>query len=73
MSAYATLPQTAKVKPDPFTISIPEDKLQEFKQILKLSPIGPDTYENQQDDRKFGTTRKWLSEAKVHWETAFDW
>ena len=73
MSAYTTLPATAKAKPTPFIISISEDKLQRFSQLLKLSSIGPDTYENQQEDRRFGLTRKWLSKAKARWETDFDW
>lgn len=73
MASFTTLPATAKVKPTPFTVSIPKDKLHGFEQLLKLSSIGLDTYENQQEDRRFGLTRKWLSEAKLYWETNFDW
>ena len=73
MAAYSTLPSTVKVKPTPFTVSIPEEKLQQFQQLLKLSPVGIDTYENQQEDLRFGLTRKWLSEAKAQWEDDFDW
>lgn len=73
MAAYSTLPSTVKVKLTPFTVSIPDEKLQQFKQLLKLSPIGIDTYENQQEDLRLGLTRKWLSEAKAQWENDFDW
>lgn len=73
MSAYTTKPATAKATPMPFTIAISEDKVQAFSRLLKLSPIGPNTYENEQEDRRFGLTRKWLSEAKARWDIGFDW
>lgn len=74
MAAYKTIiPAFTKSKPAPFTISISEDKLQQLTQLLKVSPVGPDTYENRQDDRKFGITREWLSAAKTQWEHEFDW
>ncbi|KAI0718093.1 epoxide hydrolase, partial [Fomitopsis betulina] len=59
--------------PTPFTVSIFEDRLQQFNQLLKLSPVGIDTYENQQEDLRFGLSRKWLSDAKAQWEHDFDW
>ena len=73
MAAYNTLPPSAKVKPTPFTVSISEDRLQQFQQLLKLSPIGIDTYENQQEDLRFGLTRQWMNDAKAQWENDFDW
>ena len=73
MGDYKKLPSKAKVKPTPFEAKVSEDKLSEFKQLIKLSPIGPATYENQQEDRKWGMTRKWLSDAKEHWHTKYDW
>lgn len=73
MSAYSTFPPTVKVKPTPFTVAISEEKLQQFKQLLKLSLIGVHTYENSQEDLRLGLTHKWLSEAKAQWENEFDW
>ena len=73
MAAYNTLPPSAKVKPTPFTVSISEDRLQQFQQLLKLSPNGIDTYENQQEDLRFGLTRQWMNDAKAQWENDFDW
>ena len=73
MAAYNTLPPSAKVKPTPFTVSISEDRLQQFQQLLKLSPTGIDTYENQQEDLRFGLTRQWVSDAKAQWDNDFDW
>ncbi|KAF2200651.1 epoxide hydrolase-like protein [Delitschia confertaspora ATCC 74209] len=57
----------------PFTLSIPDNDLLEFKQLLQLSKIGVQTWENQQEDRRFGVTRKWLSETKEYWLTNYDW
>lgn len=73
MGDYTKLPSKAQVKPTPFKAHVSEEKLSDFKQLIKLSPIGPATYENSQDDRKWGMPRKWLSEAKQHWSTKFDW
>lgn len=73
MSDYSKIPSKATAKPKPFKASIPEENLSEFKQLLKLSKIAPVVYENQQQDRRFGTTRDWLVNAKKHWETSYDW
>ncbi|TKA71164.1 hypothetical protein B0A49_05193 [Cryomyces minteri] len=73
MPGYDRIPSKANLQPKPFEASTSEEKLSEFKQLLKLSKIGPDVFENQQEDRKYGVTRKWLSAAKSHWEGGFDW
>ena len=73
MGDYSKLPSKVKVQPSPFKANVSEEKLSELKQLIKLSPIGPAVYENQQQDRKHGMTRDWLSKAKDHWATAFDW
>ncbi|KAF2091834.1 alpha/beta-hydrolase [Saccharata proteae CBS 121410] len=76
MAQYETLPKSAKGKPTKFDVSVPEEKLEQFKQLIKLSPIGPQTYENLHEDRElgssFGVTHKWLSNAKEAW-LSFDW
>lgn len=73
MSDYGRVPSKAKAHPKPFTAHVPDDTLSEFKQLVKLSKIGPAVYENQQQDRRFGITRDWLVDAKEYWETTFDW
>jgi microsomal epoxide hydrolase len=66
-------PPAANPSPAPFTISIPDDKISELKVLIKVSKIGPKTYENQLEDRPYGITREWLSHAKEKWEKEFDW
>lgn len=73
MSDYTKIPSKAKAQPKPFTANIPEETLEEFKQLLKYSKVGPAVFENQQEDRRFGITRDWLVNAKKEWETNFDW
>ena len=70
---FDTLPGGASLKPTPFTAKVSDDDLSSFKQLLKLSRIGPKTYENLQEDRHFGVTHKWLSDTKQHWEASYDW
>lgn len=73
MANYGRIPAQASLKPKEFHVDIPQQQLDEFKQLLKLSKIGPKTYENQKTDRSFGTTRDWLSNAKTFWEEKYDW
>lgn len=76
MASYDTIPKSAKVQPTKFTVSVPEEKLQQMKQLISLSPIGPETYENLQESRdlnNFGISRKWLENAKAEWEEKYDW
>lgn len=48
-------------------------ELEDLKQLLKLSKIGPRTYENLKDDGYFGISRDWLITAKQHWSQGYDW
>lgn len=83
MAEYGKIPSGATLKPKPFIININEKKLQDMKELLKLSPIGPAVYENtannqgetklSRPDRVFGMRRDWLSDAKDHWLDGFDW
>lgn len=70
---YGTIPSSATLKPTKFTASVPEQQLKDFKDLLRLSQIGPQTYENLQEDRSFGVTHKWLTKAKQEWESSYDW
>ncbi|KAI4723143.1 alpha/beta-hydrolase [Aureobasidium sp. EXF-10727] len=73
MANYAQVPSAAKVQPKPFKVEIDANDIQSMKHLLAHSKIGPATYENQQTDRRFGMNRDWLSKAKKHWETTYDW
>ncbi|KAJ6527784.1 Alpha/Beta hydrolase protein [Mycena capillaripes] len=75
MTSYDTVPKGAKAQPAKYTVSVPEEKLQQMKQLISLSPIGPETWENLQESRDhndFGISRKWLENAKTEWEK-YDW
>jgi microsomal epoxide hydrolase len=71
-SDYAKLPSKATASPKPFTVNVPEEDIANFKTLLKLSPLAQDTYENAQDDRRFGVPMSWMKMAKAEWEK-FDW
>lgn len=70
---FSTLPRSATLKPTPFKAAISDSELSDFKQLLRLSPVGPKTYENMRTDRDFGLNHTWFSDAKKHWETNYDW
>lgn len=71
--SFDTLPTKATLKPKPFKAHVSDQELDDFKQLVKLSKIGPKTYENLKTDRYFGISRDWLAEAKEYWETKYDW
>ena len=78
MADYATLPPTADTsKIRPFQIHIEEQKVQDLKTLLRLSPVVQATYENdaqrKEEGQDFGVTREWLVAAKKAWEEDFDW
>lgn len=73
MSAYDNVPRKATLQLSKFNAAVSEDELSEFKQLIKLSKIGPKTYENLQEDRRYGMTHSWLSDAKSYWENKYDW
>jgi microsomal epoxide hydrolase len=75
---YDKIPSNAKGRPQPYTLDVPEKDLIEFKTLLRLSRLGPETWEGKQDDRPdgislLGVTRAWLSNAKEYWLSSFDW
>lgn len=77
MSSFGDLPSGASLKPKPFKAHASDQELSDFKQLLKLSKIGPKTYENTIADAKdftsLGITRDWLAQTKQYWETKYDW
>lgn len=62
-------PSSAK----PFTLNVSDQDLSEWRQLLQLSRLAPDTWEGRQEDRRFGVSRKWLEEAKEYWLNKYDW
>ena len=73
MPGYDSLPLGASNNVKKFTVHVSDENLNELKQLVKLSPIGPITYENQDRELGFGMTRKWLEDAKEQWLNKFDW
>lgn len=74
--AFSAVPDGAQQQPTPFELHIDEQKLQDFKTLLKLSPVAKETYENSQDEGghgKLGVSRKWVVDAKKQWVGEFDW
>ena len=70
---YSRIPQGASLQPRPFQVYVPEAQLENFATLVSLANLGPQTYENQQDDRRFGIPYKWLSNAVRVWRTEYDW
>ncbi|KAF2835079.1 alpha/beta-hydrolase [Patellaria atrata CBS 101060] len=76
MAPYETLPDTAKSTPTKFELHVSDQELSDFKQLIRLSPITQETYENRQqevDFKSYGITRAWMLEAKEYWQNKFDW
>lgn len=74
---FDTLPAGATSKAEPFQLHVPDSDVSDFRALLKLSKLAPETYENRAVTREsgqyFGITRDWLSEAKETWLNKFDW
>ncbi|KAH6970284.1 epoxide hydrolase [Fusarium avenaceum] len=71
MSQFSNVPPQALKQPEPFSLHVSDEDLEEFKSLLKLSKIGPLTWENSREG--FGVTREWLSDTKDFWLQHFDW
>lgn len=76
MAGYDTVPKGASIQVDKFTLSIPDQEIQDFKTLLRLSKLAPKTYENLHTDAKdckFGVSHEWMSKAKEYWLNEYDW
>ncbi|EME82379.1 uncharacterized protein MYCFIDRAFT_40367 [Pseudocercospora fijiensis CIRAD86] len=73
MADYSGIPKGATLQPTPFVAKVSEEKLQLCKDLIRLSPVGPETYSNTITDRSDGMRRDWLANAKKIWETNYDW
>ena len=56
-----------------FTLNIPNQGIEDWRQLLKLSKLAPETWEGSQEDRRYGVTRKWLAETKDYWLNTYSW
>jgi microsomal epoxide hydrolase len=72
MTSFQTIPSEAKSLPRKFHVDIPDKDIKEFYQLLRLSKLAPETYENRQTDGNYGLNREWLINAKSEWEN-WDW
>ena len=74
---YDTLPSNCTAKLSPFKAHVSDLELEGLKFLLRVSPIGPKTYENTVSDvndyTSFGIKRDWLIDAKKHWIENYDW
>ncbi|KID84162.1 epoxide hydrolase 1 [Metarhizium guizhouense ARSEF 977] len=73
MANYAKLPAGATLAITPFKAHVAEEKLQHFKTLLHLSPVGPAVFENTHAGNTYGIKRDWLQDAKNTWLNDFDW
>lgn len=74
---YDNFSSKASLKPQPFKAEVSNLELEGFKLLLRVSPIGPKTHENQVADvknyRDWGIKRSWLEDMKEHWINNYDW
>ncbi len=74
---YDQIPSEASLKVESFNCHVPDLQLEGFKFLLRVSPIGPQTYENQvadvNDYTSFGIHRTWLEDAKKYWLEEYNW
>ncbi|KAK5167667.1 uncharacterized protein LTR77_007366 [Saxophila tyrrhenica] len=73
MADFSKIPSSATLDIQPFKAHVSDEKLQQFKQLIQLSPIGPAVFENTNCDRRYGMKRDWLAQAKELWSTSYDW
>ncbi|KAI9148733.1 epoxide hydrolase [Paramyrothecium foliicola] len=70
-TAFGSLPYgSSAVKP--FTLRVADKQIREFKSLLSVSKVGPETWYTNNGDGQFGTTREWLVRAKKAW-LKHDW
>lgn len=73
MASFATIPAGATLRPEKFELKVSEQDLKDFKDLLRLSKLAPETYENTRTDGRYGVTHEWMSQTKAYWETKYDW
>lgn len=56
-----------------FRLCVSDDEYASFQQLIQLSRLGPQTWDNSFEDGRYGVSHKWLSAAKAYWLQNFDW
>ncbi|KAF1944653.1 epoxide hydrolase-like protein [Clathrospora elynae] len=62
-------PSSAK----PFTLDVSDQDISEWRQLLQLSKLAPETFEGRQEGGQYGISHKWLSSAKDYWLNKYEW
>ena len=74
---FSKPPSTSKLTIKPFKAQVEQQKIDDFKTLLKLSPVANANYENSHPSvagpRRYGMPRDWLINAKEQWLNNFDW
>ncbi|KAJ5111272.1 Isopenicillin N synthase [Penicillium argentinense] len=70
---FNTLPETARVSPTPFKVSIHKSRLTELETLIRLSKLAPHTFENSQTDGRYGVTTEWLVGMRDQWLQSYRW
>lgn len=73
---YGDVPSNVQQQPTPFELCFEEQKVQDLKTLLRLSPVAKETYENLQNagsHGEYGVSREWIVKTKKYWEEEYDW
>ncbi|KAK5425922.1 hypothetical protein LTR07_009421 [Exophiala xenobiotica] len=70
---FGNLPQDATDDFRPFVVDTPQTDIDALKTLLRLSKVGPKTYENSLPDGRLGLQLEWLQQAVKQWSGNFDW
>lgn len=55
-------------------MSVSEEAITDFKQLLRLAKIGPATLENStKASPAYGLSREWTENAREYWLNNYDW
>ncbi|KAI0128325.1 Alpha/Beta hydrolase protein [Xylariales sp. AK1849] len=73
-AGFGKLPPCVSLDVRPFEVHVLGSEVRDFKQLLRLSPVGAATFENSQSvGRRYGIQHEWLINAKDYWLNNFDW
>lgn len=55
--------QNATLKPERFQVEIPQNKIDQMRELIKLAPLAKSSYETQLEDRSLGITSSFMQKA----------
>jgi len=70
---YGKLPPGSTLKPTPFRVAVADSQVADLRRLVSFAHLGPETYENLQEDRSLGISYSWLAHAVQIWQTQYDW